>query len=117
MLAAEVPLSTTFDIAKTFGGDFTAALLKVETGRWTGPVESGFGTHLVFVSERVEGRALPLSEIREGVERDFLAQRRKERLEALYQGLLKKYRVEVARPEEGPGRAAAAQASPAAVPR
>ena len=117
MLAAEVPLSTAFDIAKTFGGDFTAALLKVEPGRWTGPVESGFGTHLVFVSERVEGRALPLSEIRESVERDFLAQRRKERLEALYEGLLKKYRVEVAKPEAGAGRAAAARTSPSAVSR
>ena len=107
MLPAEVPLSPTDEVARTFGDEFAAAVFKSDERRWSGPVESGFGMHLVLVTERVEGRPPVLSELREQVEREFLAERSRKRLDAVYEGLLKKYRVEVARPEAAAGKAAA----------
>ena len=71
------------------GKRFAAAVVKTETGRWEGPIESGFGLHLVFVTERIDGRLPALSEIRDAVEREFLAERRRRRVDALYEGLLK----------------------------
>ena len=36
-------------IAKEFGPQFAVALEKLKPGSWQGPIESGFGWHLVFV--------------------------------------------------------------------
>ena len=41
-----------------FGEEFADEVLKVEPGRWAGPIRSGYGLHLVFVRER-EGRGCP----------------------------------------------------------
>jgi parvulin-like peptidyl-prolyl isomerase len=95
MLPQEVPLSSRSDVARSFGEDFAARALTLEPGRWQGPVESGFGLHLVFVRERVEGRLAPLSEIRDAVERDFQAARSQAELEATYERLLSGYTVVV----------------------
>ena len=40
-----------------FGTVFTDGLKGLEAGRWAGPVESGFGLHLVWVDDRVPARA------------------------------------------------------------
>ena len=45
----------TTEIAKQFGDKFVAKLADVPIGQWFGPVESGYGIHLVFVEERTEG--------------------------------------------------------------
>src|SRR4029453_1638932 len=36
------------EIAKTFGPQFAKALFQLKTGSWQGPIESGYGWHLVF---------------------------------------------------------------------
>ena len=36
---------------------------------WFGPVESGYGMHLVFVEERTEGRLPELAGVRDAVSR------------------------------------------------
>ena len=36
-------------LAKEFGPQFAVALEKVKPGSWQGPIESGYGWHLVFV--------------------------------------------------------------------
>jgi hypothetical protein len=92
-LPREVPLSSRSDVARSFGEDFTARVLALEPGRWQGPVESGFGLHLVFVRERVDGRLPPLSEIRDAVERDLHAARIQAGLDGTYERLLSEYTV------------------------
>jgi hypothetical protein len=93
MLPQEVPLSPRSDVSRSFGEDLAARVLALEPGRWQGPVESGFGLHLVFVRERLEGRLPPLTEIRDTVERDFLAARSKAGVDATYERLLSGYTV------------------------
>ena len=53
------------EIARLFGTIFTDGLRDLETGRWMGPVESGFGLHLVFIQQREDGRAPDLEEVRD----------------------------------------------------
>ncbi len=36
-------------VAAAFGGPFAQSLFALQPGAWSGPVESGFGSHLVFV--------------------------------------------------------------------
>jgi hypothetical protein len=81
------------EIAKQFGDKFAAKLADAPIGQWFGPVESGYGTHLVFVEERTEGRQPELAEVRDAVRREWTNARRLESNEKFFQNLLKQYEV------------------------
>jgi len=83
------------EIARMFGSVFADGLQGIETGRWAGPVESGFGLHLVFIERREAGRTPELPEVREAVQREWLSQRRRQAVDALYERLAENYRVEI----------------------
>jgi len=83
------------EIARLFGTIFTDGLRGLETGRWTGPVESGFGLHLVFIQQREEGRVPGLEEVREAVQRDWLSKRRTESVDGLYERLAESYTIDI----------------------
>ena len=95
MLPREVSLSPQSDVSRLFGEDFAAKVLAVEPGRWMGPIESGYGLHLVRVRERVEGGLPALAAVRDLVERELLAARRKAELDATYERMLSEYTVVV----------------------
>jgi hypothetical protein len=83
------------EIAKQFGEKFAAKLADVPIGQWFGPVESGYGMHLVFVEERTEGRLPELAEVRDAVHREWTNARRLESNEKFFQNSLKHYEVVV----------------------
>ncbi len=85
----------TTEIAKQFGDKFATKLADVPIGHWLGPVESGYGKHLVFVEERVDGRLPELAEVRDAVQRDWTNARRLESNEKFFQSLLKHYQIVV----------------------
>ena len=89
---AAVPAS---EVAKQFGERFAAKLLSLTPGQWQGPVESGFGVHLVLVSERSAGRLPALAEVRDAVRREWGNARRLEANEKFYQELQKHYTVTI----------------------
>jgi len=87
------------EIAKQFGQDFAAKLGGLQPGHWQGPVESGFGVHLVFISERTEGHLPVLADVRDAVRREWDNARRLEANEKFYRELLKHYTVTVEQPD------------------
>jgi hypothetical protein len=93
MLPNTAPLSPLSDVARTFGRQFADAIFKLEPGRWTGPVFSGYGLHIVYVTARKPHRIPAFDEVRSQVERDFTAARRKRALDAMYEGMLQRYKV------------------------
>ena len=91
------------EIARRFGEGFAAGLIELPAGRWSGPVESGFGLHLVLIRER-QPRSLPaLADVRQAVEREWRNTRREEATEAFYRGLRERYVVSVEPSGEGAG--------------
>ena len=64
-----------------------------------GPIPSGYGLHLVYVRERIEGRSPGLDDVGDAVARDVLTNRRKEQLETMYERLLEKYEVVIDMPD------------------
>ena len=108
MLPAERPLEPMREVARSFGREFAQELLNAEPGQWTGPLESAYGLHLVFVREKVDGNLPQLGEIRPIVEREFLAERRKKELNKMYERMLQSYRVTVKQRAEAQGTADAA---------
>ena len=99
MLPQEFDLASRSDVARTFGPAFAERIQSIAPGTWTGPIESGYGLHLVLVRERVEGSLPDLAAVRPAVEREFLADRRARQLAAMYERLLAKYTVVVEKPE------------------
>jgi len=63
------------DLAKTFGPGFAAASASLPAGRWSGPVASAYGTHLVYVHERTPAAPTPLSVVRGQVREAVLYER------------------------------------------
>ena len=100
LLSREFKQATQSEIERQFGGVFARQVVALQPGTWQGPISSGLGGHLVYVSERVEGRLPELAEVRSDVEREWINLRRKERKQAAYQKLLERYEVVVER-EEG----------------
>jgi len=104
MLPQEVDLASRGDVARTFGEDFAGRVESLAPGSWEGPIESGYGLHLVLVRERVEGSLPSLAQVRQAVEREFQSDRRTRQLAAMYERLLAKYKVIIERkPEDQPG--------------
>ena len=95
LLPSVLPLAPLADVARVFGGEFAEAVAKLPAGRWSGPVESGFGLHLVYVEQKEEARTPALDEVREAVRNDWLAARRAEANEAFYQRLRARYDVTI----------------------
>jgi hypothetical protein len=83
------------EIARLFGSVFTDALRGLETGRWVGPVESGFGVHLVYIERREAGHVPDLAEVRETVQREWMSQRRREAVDGMYERLARNYSIEI----------------------
>jgi hypothetical protein len=89
---ADVPAG---EAARQFGEEFTRQLEQLPTGRWHGPVISGYGAHLVLVEDRTPGRLPELAEVRDEVAREWTDARRREGNEQFYQELLKRYAVTI----------------------
>ena len=98
LLPPEFALVSCSEIARLFGDAFATQLQHLELGRWTGPIASGYGVHLVYVRERMDGRIPALAEVREAVQRAWLAARRKAVHEQFYQRLRARYTVIVEQP-------------------
>jgi hypothetical protein len=93
LLERQYAATTAREVANLFGAKFAAALDSLPAGHWLGPVESGYGVHVVYVSERSGGPVPALSEVREAVRRDWADAREREAAARFYQGLLQKYTV------------------------
>lgn len=95
MLPPELALTSKSLIGQTFGADFAEAIDQITPGQWTGPIASGFGPHLVRVSERKPGRLPALSEVRDAVTREWTNAKRKELENQRFAELLKGYVVNI----------------------
>lgn len=87
------------EVARLFGDQFAKTLGGLPLGQWQGPVESAYGVHLVFVSERKEGRAPELADVRDAVRREWEEARRLQAKEKSYREMLSHYTVTVENPE------------------
>ena len=61
------------ELEKDFGPQFASAVPKLRPGSWQGPVESGYGWHLVFVDSVIPGRIPVFEEVEADVKTAWLA--------------------------------------------
>jgi len=88
------------DVAKTFGTDFAKALFELAAGAWAGPIESGYGWHLVWVDGITPARVPDFEEVEPEVETAWTEAQRAEIREKAFAAMRARYQVVV--PKELP---------------
>ncbi|TRZ45083.1 peptidyl-prolyl cis-trans isomerase [Robertkochia solimangrovi] len=84
-----------FKLNREFGEKFTEQLAALETGKWIGPVISGFGAHLVYIESRKDPVIPKFSQVEEQVKRDFEYEMVKESKSAILNELKKRYNIRI----------------------
>jgi len=97
-------------VAGVFGPQFARALFGLKAGSWQGPVESGYGWHLVWIDSLTPARAPTFEEVEAEVKQEWIAERRAEAKRKAYEAMRARY--EVVLPESLAKAAPAAQERP-----
>jgi hypothetical protein len=95
MLAYDYAQQSPVEVARGFGQRFADSLFTVPPGEWQGPIISGYGLHLVLVTDVTESQVPELAQVRNAVLRDYLTSIREQASDALYNSLLQNYEVEI----------------------
>ena len=96
-------------LAKEFGPPFAQVLARLRPASWQGPIESGYGWHLVFVHSIVPGRTPAFEEVESDVKTAWLNDQKQQGWRTAYAAMRAKYTVLLPAP---PDRASAAAAGP-----
>jgi hypothetical protein len=95
MLEQGYTLASQYKITSVFGSSFAEQLVELEPSGWTGPIFSGYGAHLVKVTEKHPRRYPDLSEVRDDVALNYMVERRQELKDMAYGKLREGYEVVV----------------------
>ena len=107
--------NTPTDLVQDFGESAVREMAQSEVGKWSAPIASPFGWHLVRVIERRGGRDATFEEVRRDLVIDYQSDRKRGSMDALFLRLKKEYRLDVhlpqgetfSLPERSTGRTAA----------
>jgi hypothetical protein len=80
-------------LGKEFGPQFAQAVQKLPSGSWQGPIQSGFGWHLVFVDTVIPGRVPDFEEIESDVKTAWLTAQKAVAWDKAYKEMRAKYTV------------------------
>ena len=82
-------------IAKEFGPDFANAVFQLKPSAWQGPIQSGYGWHLVFVDAIEPGRVPAFEEVEPNVKSAWLDQKQREIKRIAFEAMRARYTVVV----------------------
>ncbi len=80
-------------VANALGKKFAESLFGLKPGAWQGPVESGFGWHLVYVDSLTPGRVPEFEEVEPEVKAEWTAEQRAETKRKAYEAMRARYEV------------------------
>ena len=94
MLGRAYAYANPLRVRKDFGDDFAAAVMAMpDDGAWRGPVESGYGFHLVRVDAHTPAQGADYASVASRVAADFDEERRQEAARAYFENLKASYTV------------------------
>ena len=95
LVDSEILDADTQSVSGQFGREFANAVFALKPGAWSGPIESGYGLHLVRVSAVKPAKQREFAEVKAQVLERWREQRQREDNEKYFGSLLKKYDVVV----------------------
>jgi hypothetical protein len=93
LIESELENETEQSVSGRFGAEFARTVFSLEPGIWSGPVQSGYGLHLVRVGAVTPAQLRPLSEARARVVEAWVRDREKSLRERYLADLRKKYTI------------------------
>ncbi|MEA3418025.1 MAG: peptidylprolyl isomerase, partial [Campylobacterota bacterium] len=87
-----------FELKRLFGKAFAKTLLEQETGKWQGPLTSGYGLHLVYVDAKTASKTASLEIAKQSVLEDWTTDERKKVNDTFVSNLRKEYDVQISKP-------------------
>jgi len=87
--------ASAFIISRDYGTSFANNLDSLEIGKWTGPINSGLGVHLVFIKEKKVGGLYTFEEVKDKVIVDYNFEASNDFKKELISSLLKGYKINV----------------------
>lgn len=93
-------------VARVFGSMFATTLFQQASGRWVGPIESGYGWHLVWVDALARPPAPPFETVAQQVKSDWLSEQRAAAKRSSFDALKARYDIVVTMPTATPEVAA-----------
>ena len=87
-------------LAKEFGPGFTRGVFQAQPGSWQGPIESGYGWHLIWIDSKTSDRVPSFEEVESDVQTAWMADQRAEYWRKSYEEMRKKYQVLIPQPPE-----------------
>ena len=93
MMEYDFVKETPSEVARSFGSDFAEQLFTLETNTWQGPVASGYGFHLVRISEKIDARMPELASVIDKVRTDFMFEQRQKINKEIYEKFKARYEI------------------------
>ena len=81
------------ELAKTFGPRFAEALFQQSSGSWQGPIESGYGWHLVWIDSITPSRVPAFEDVEQDARSAWVEDQRAALREGAYQAMRARYEV------------------------
>jgi parvulin-like peptidyl-prolyl isomerase len=103
-------------LGKEFGPQFAQAVEQLSPGSWQGPIESGFGWHLVYVDSVIPGRVPAFEEIESDVRTGWLGEQKALAWAKAYRDMRAKYAVLLPAPPDEASTPAPAPPPPREIP-
>ena len=101
MLQSVFSTARTQEIQRQMGQEFTDAVVQLEPGQWHGPVLSGYGIHLVYVSEHIVAADPVLNDVRNKLVTEYTHEQT-QKFNAEYLDVLRsRYTIIIEEPPEG----------------
>jgi len=111
MLQRYYPERSEIELSKLFGGGFAKKVMQLEPDKWHGPVLSGYGTHLVYVHDRLEFPDPEIEQVAERVAEGWMNAKRAEMNDEYIDSLLSRYTVVIEGQEDTDAEAATTEDS------
>jgi hypothetical protein len=92
-------LAARSELAKTYGPELAAEVMRLPVGAWSGPVRSAYGLHLVWVHESVPGEPPQLADVRSRLVLELAHERQEARLAAYLRDARRRHVVRIELPE------------------
>jgi peptidyl-prolyl cis-trans isomerase C len=81
------------ELAKTFGPGFARSLFAQQTGSWQGPIESGYGWHLIFIDSLTPARVPEFEEVETDVRTQWVSAQRDQTKQRMYEQMKSHYEI------------------------
>jgi hypothetical protein len=84
---------TSEQLAKEFGPNFAKSLFKLDPGSWQGPIESGYGWHLVWIDSITPSRVPHFEEVEADVRAAWVDDQRAEFKRKAFEAIKTRYEI------------------------